>query len=75
MKIEKLHVTIIDWDVPLADEDDFDECVESGSIKPSYVVELVEGEDPAVAIPQQISKLSGWTPISWNVRPPRNTPA
>jgi len=69
MKIEKLHVTIIDWDVPLADEDDFDECVESGSIKSNYIVDLVEDEIPDEVIPQLIAQQSGWTPTSWTATP------
>ena len=77
MKIQKFKITNIEWDVESYQQDDFDECQRSGSIKKSYVVQLAEDEDLNEVVPRQIALQSGWTPYKWNAEPflPRNTPA
>lgn len=76
MKIQKLKISNIHWDVEPHQQDDFDECQRSGSIKHCYIVNLAEGESEDEAIPRQIALQSGWTPYKWTAQPylPRNTP-
>ena len=69
MKIQKFKITNLQWDVPHGCEDDFEECQRSGSVKPCYIVELAEDEDPKAVIPAQITLWSGWTPTSWTATP------
>jgi hypothetical protein len=64
----KVKVQVQEWDVPLADEEDFEECCQSGSIKQVYVLDVSEEEMEIFdgpAVPEEICRLSGFTPSRW----------
>jgi hypothetical protein len=69
MKIQKFKISNLKWKVGPYQQDDFDECQSSGSIKSNYIVDLAEDEIPDEVIPQLIAQQSGWTPTSWTATP------